>query len=92
MANSPPTSPLIHWVFTTYPPAYFSPEASGKNLLIGANFEFAGAGLDERTSIGNVNQEAFQTNELQLNSSKEFKGPPPGFKAEHRDCIQGVAK
>ncbi|GJS33926.1 GDSL esterase/lipase APG [Tanacetum coccineum] len=36
--------------FTTYPPAYLSPEASGKNLLIGANFASAGNGYDEKTS------------------------------------------
>ncbi|PWA82603.1 GDSL-like Lipase/Acylhydrolase superfamily protein [Artemisia annua] len=36
--------------FTTYPPAYLSPEASGKNLLIGANFASAGSGYDEKTA------------------------------------------
>lgn len=36
--------------FTTYPPAYLSPQASGKNLLIGANFASAGSGYDERTA------------------------------------------
>ncbi|KAG9141445.1 hypothetical protein Leryth_001889 [Lithospermum erythrorhizon] len=37
--------------FTTYPPAYLSPQASGNNLLIGANFASAGAGYDDKTSI-----------------------------------------
>ncbi|CAL9767407.1 unnamed protein product [Musa acuminata subsp. burmannicoides] len=36
--------------FTTYPPAYLSPQASGKNLLIGANFASAGSGLYDETS------------------------------------------
>ncbi|PHT47070.1 GDSL esterase/lipase [Capsicum baccatum] len=39
--------------FTTYPSAYLSPQASGKNLLIGANFASAGAGYDDKTSILN---------------------------------------
>ncbi|KAK6125124.1 hypothetical protein DH2020_041137 [Rehmannia glutinosa] len=37
--------------FTSYPPAYLSPQASGKNLLLGANFASAGAGYDEHTSL-----------------------------------------
>ncbi|CAI9757650.1 unnamed protein product [Fraxinus pennsylvanica] len=37
--------------FTTYPPAYLSPQASGKNLLIGANFASAGSGYDDKTAI-----------------------------------------
>ncbi|XVF86727.1 hypothetical protein PTKIN_Ptkin18bG0065300 [Pterospermum kingtungense] len=36
--------------FTTYPPAYLSPEASGKNLLIGANFASAGSGYDDKAA------------------------------------------
>ncbi|TYJ13742.1 hypothetical protein E1A91_A10G070500v1 [Gossypium mustelinum] len=36
--------------FTTYPPAYLSPEASGSNLLIGANFASAGSGYDNRAA------------------------------------------
>ncbi|XP_042482956.1 GDSL esterase/lipase APG-like [Macadamia integrifolia] len=36
--------------FTTYPPAYLSPQASGKNLLIGANFASAGSGYYDKTS------------------------------------------
>ncbi|TYH16758.1 hypothetical protein ES288_A05G141000v1 [Gossypium darwinii] len=39
--------------FTTYPPAYLSPEASGKNLLIGANFASAGSGYDDKASMVN---------------------------------------
>uniref|UniRef100_A0A5B7A5W5 Putative GDSL esterase/lipase APG n=1 Tax=Davidia involucrata TaxID=16924 RepID=A0A5B7A5W5_DAVIN len=37
--------------FTTYPPAYLSPQASGKNLLIGANFASAGSGYDDKTAF-----------------------------------------
>ncbi|XP_076958118.1 GDSL esterase/lipase APG-like [Bidens hawaiensis] len=37
--------------FSTYPPAYLSPEATGKKLLIGANFASAGAGYDDKTAI-----------------------------------------
>lgn len=40
--------------FTTYPPAYLSPQASGKNLLIGANFASAGSGLYDETSYLSV--------------------------------------
>uniref|UniRef100_A0A2P2KB04 GDSL esterase/lipase APG-like n=1 Tax=Rhizophora mucronata TaxID=61149 RepID=A0A2P2KB04_RHIMU len=40
--------------FTTYPPAYLSPEASGKNLLIGANFASAASGYDEKAAYVNV--------------------------------------
>ncbi|XP_047313022.1 GDSL esterase/lipase APG-like [Impatiens glandulifera] len=36
--------------FKTYPKAYLSPEASGKNLFIGANFASAGSGYDVKTS------------------------------------------
>ncbi|KAK1312877.1 GDSL esterase/lipase APG [Acorus calamus] len=36
--------------FTSYPPAYLSPEASGKNLLIGANFASAGSGYWDKTA------------------------------------------
>ncbi|GFZ04219.1 GDSL-like Lipase/Acylhydrolase superfamily protein [Actinidia rufa] len=40
--------------FTTYPPAYLSPQASGNNLLIGANFASAASGFDDKTAIMNV--------------------------------------
>lgn len=40
--------------FTSYPPAYLSPQATGKSLLIGANFASAGAGYDDRTSLLSV--------------------------------------
>lgn len=40
--------------FKTYPPAYLSPQASGKNLLIGANFASAGSGYDDKTAILSV--------------------------------------
>ncbi|RZC90934.1 hypothetical protein C5167_028767 [Papaver somniferum] len=36
--------------FTTYPPAYFSPEAKGSNILTGVNFASAASGLFDRTS------------------------------------------
>ncbi|KAL1538289.1 GDSL esterase/lipase APG-like [Salvia divinorum] len=36
--------------FTTYAPAYLSPQASGKNLLVGANFASAGSGYDDNTA------------------------------------------
>ncbi|CAN6701055.1 unnamed protein product [Malus baccata var. baccata] len=39
--------------FTTYPPAYLSPQASGKNLLIGANFASAASGYDEKAATLN---------------------------------------
>ncbi|PHT65465.1 hypothetical protein T459_29890 [Capsicum annuum] len=40
--------------FTTYrSSAYLSPQASGENLLIGANFATAGAGYDDKPSILN---------------------------------------
>ncbi|KAL3511723.1 hypothetical protein ACH5RR_024440 [Cinchona calisaya] len=39
--------------FTSYPPAYLSPQASGKNLLIGANFASAASGYDENTAFLN---------------------------------------
>ncbi|KAM0889264.1 hypothetical protein ACQ4PT_027828 [Festuca glaucescens] len=31
--------------FTSYPPAYLSPQASGQNLVIGANFASGGSGF-----------------------------------------------
>lgn len=40
--------------FKKYPAAYLSSEASGKNLLIGANFASAAAGYDEKASVLNV--------------------------------------
>ncbi|CAI9114243.1 OLC1v1014915C2 [Oldenlandia corymbosa var. corymbosa] len=39
--------------FTSFPPAYLSPQATGKNLLIGANFASAAAGYDDKTSFMN---------------------------------------
>ncbi|EPS71085.1 hypothetical protein M569_03672, partial [Genlisea aurea] len=56
--------------FTSYPAAYLGPEASGKRLLVGANFASAGSGYDERTallsSVIPLNQ--------QLEYFKEYKG------------------
>ncbi|KAM4111062.1 hypothetical protein ACJW30_05G039800 [Castanea mollissima] len=40
--------------FTTYTPAYLSPQASGKNLLIGANFASAASGYDEKATLISV--------------------------------------
>ncbi|GAB2269323.1 hypothetical protein Dimus_004243 [Dionaea muscipula] len=37
--------------FTSYPPAYLSPQATGKNLAIGANFASAGSGYDDQTAV-----------------------------------------
>ncbi|KAF6164264.1 hypothetical protein GIB67_010234 [Kingdonia uniflora] len=39
--------------FTTYPAPYLSPEASGKNLLIGDNFTSAGSGYYAETALLN---------------------------------------
>ncbi|KAF9690080.1 hypothetical protein SADUNF_Sadunf01G0158600 [Salix dunnii] len=36
--------------FKTFAPAYLSPEASGKNLLIGSNFASAASGYDEKAA------------------------------------------
>lgn len=56
--------------FTRYPPAYLSPEASGKNLLIGANFASAGSGYDDRTAYSSHAIPMSQ----QLEYFKEYKG------------------
>ena len=48
--------------FKTYPPAYLSPKASGKNLLIGANFASAGSGYDDKTAILSVRR--FEENKI----------------------------
>jgi len=50
---------LFHFVaetlgFKSYAPAYLSPQATGKNLLIGANFASAASGYDEKAAILNV--------------------------------------
>ncbi|XP_019194179.1 PREDICTED: GDSL esterase/lipase APG [Ipomoea nil] len=37
--------------FSSYPVAYLSPQATGKNLLIGANFASAASGYDEKTAL-----------------------------------------
>ncbi|GLT49035.1 hypothetical protein SLA2020_226200 [Shorea laevis] len=39
--------------FKTYAPAYLSPEASGKNLLTGANFASAASGYDDKAATMN---------------------------------------
>ena len=43
--------------FKSYAPAYLSPQASGKNLLTGANFASAASGYDEKAAILNVSLE-----------------------------------
>ncbi|XP_057454440.1 GDSL esterase/lipase APG [Lotus japonicus] len=39
--------------FKSFAPAYLSPQASGKNLLIGANFASAASGYDEKAAMLN---------------------------------------
>ncbi|XP_042515372.1 GDSL esterase/lipase APG-like [Macadamia integrifolia] len=56
--------------FTTYPPAYLSPQASGKNLLIGANFASAGSGYYEKTAYLSHTISLAQ----QLQYYKEYQG------------------
>ncbi|XVF25071.1 hypothetical protein REPUB_Repub13aG0182100 [Reevesia pubescens] len=56
--------------FTTYPPAYLSPEASGKNLLIGTNFASAGSGYDDKAAMTNHALTLTQ----QLEYFKEYQG------------------
>ncbi|KAI3727292.1 hypothetical protein L1987_67105 [Smallanthus sonchifolius] len=56
--------------FTTYPPAYLSPEATGNKLLIGANFASAGSGYDDKTAIASHAIPLSQ----QLQYYKEYQG------------------
>lgn len=56
--------------FKTFPPAYLSPDASGKNLLIGANFASAASGYDEKAAILNHAISLPQ----QLQYFREYKG------------------
>ncbi|XP_019430313.1 PREDICTED: GDSL esterase/lipase APG-like [Lupinus angustifolius] len=55
--------------FKSFAPAYLSPQASGKNLLIGANFASAASGYDEKTAILN---QAIPLSQ-QLDYFKEYK-------------------
>ncbi|KAE9588083.1 hypothetical protein Lal_00002829 [Lupinus albus] len=55
--------------FKSYAPAYLSPQASGKNLLIGANFASAASGYDEKAALLNHAIPLSQ----QLNYYKEYK-------------------
>ncbi|XP_010545663.1 PREDICTED: GDSL esterase/lipase APG [Tarenaya hassleriana] len=55
--------------FTAYPPAYLSPQASGKNLLIGANFASAASGYDPKPAIINHAIPLYQ----QVEYFKEYK-------------------
>lgn len=45
--------------FTTYPPAYLSPDASGRNILTGANFASAASGLYDGTAQSYVRASLF---------------------------------
>nr|XP_007135613.1 hypothetical protein PHAVU_010G143600g [Phaseolus vulgaris]ESW07607.1 hypothetical protein PHAVU_010G143600g [Phaseolus vulgaris] len=56
--------------FKTYAPAYLSPQASGKNLLIGANFASAASGYDENAATLNHAITLSQ----QLSYFKEYQG------------------
>ncbi|KAL2338010.1 hypothetical protein Fmac_012456 [Flemingia macrophylla] len=56
--------------FKTYAPPYLSPQASGKNLLIGANFASAGSGYDENAAVLNHAIPLSQ----QLSYYKEYQG------------------
>lgn len=56
--------------FKTYPPAYLSPQASGRNLLIGANFASAASGYDDKTAYLNHAISLSQ----QLEYYKEYQG------------------
>ncbi|XP_074312491.1 GDSL esterase/lipase APG-like [Silene latifolia] len=56
--------------FTTYPAAYLSPQASGNNLLIGANFASAASGYDDKTAYLNHAIPLSQ----QLEYFKEYQG------------------
>ncbi|XP_038720376.1 GDSL esterase/lipase At5g03820 [Tripterygium wilfordii] len=55
--------------FNSYPPAYLSPEAKGRNLLTGANFASAGSGLYDSTA------QLYSSITLtqQLNNYKEYQ-------------------
>lgn len=54
--------------FKSFAPAYLSPQASGKNLLIGANFASAASGYDEKAAILNVSWERISFAHTQANS------------------------
>lgn len=56
--------------FTKYPAPYLSPEASGSNLLIGANFASAGSGYYDQTAI---NSHVIPLTQ-QFEHFKEYKG------------------
>ncbi|KAM0032008.1 putative triacylglycerol lipase [Helianthus debilis subsp. tardiflorus] len=56
--------------FGTYPPAYLSPDATGKKLLIGANFASAGSGYDDKTAYASHAIPLSQ----QLQYYKEYQG------------------
>lgn len=52
-------SPAQTLGFKTFPLPYLSPEASGKNLLIGVNFASAASGYDENAALLNVRMLTF---------------------------------
>lgn len=53
------SSPAQTLGFKTFPLPYLSPEASGKNLLIGVNFASAASGYDENAALLNVRMLTF---------------------------------
>ncbi|KAF7814207.1 GDSL esterase/lipase APG [Senna tora] len=60
--------------FKSYAPAYLSPQASGKNLLIGANFASAASGYDEKAAMLNVSLKLHAIPlSQQLNYFKEYQ-------------------
>lgn len=67
--------------FKTYPPAYLSPQASGKNLLIGANFASAGSGYDDKTAILSVRKI-----QIPSVSSAFFPRKSPYYHNDHSFC------
>ncbi|XP_034221405.1 GDSL esterase/lipase At5g22810 isoform X2 [Prunus dulcis] len=74
--------------FTSYPPAYLSKEAAGKNLLIGANFASAGSGYYDSTA------KLYHTISLnqQLENYKEYQNKVVGIagKANLTSIISGA--
>ncbi|CAN1836875.1 GDSL esterase/lipase APG [Linum perenne] len=56
--------------FKTYPPAYLSPNAKGKNLLTGVNFASAASGFDDKSAT----RKHAITLPRQLELFKEYKG------------------
>ncbi|KAA8540323.1 hypothetical protein F0562_024758 [Nyssa sinensis] len=68
--------------FTTYPPAYLSPQASGKNLLIGANFASAGSGYDDKT--------AYLSHAIPLSQQLQYYKEYQGKLAKYSSYLVGI--